>query len=74
MSDFNPYTYYIDSLYLQDLMQPFSITFTAMKFLFDYFKLDPYARYMLTTGWTDFAYPLITLEVNLMGRDVVEKD
>lgn len=74
MSDFNPYTYYIDSMYLNELMQPFSVSFNALKHLFEFMNISPSARYALANGWEEFRFPLISLEVILMGRDIVEED
>ena len=70
MSDFNPYTFHTDGIYLDRIMQPFSIKFNAMKHLFEYINTEPQVRYCFVTGYVDFAHPLITLEATLMDRIV----
>ena len=74
MSDFNPYSFYFDAMYLQKVIQPFSITFNALKFLFETIQNNPAASFCFATGWSEIMFPQITLEVTLMGRDIVEKD
>lgn len=66
--------YYRDSQSLNVWTQPFSITSMALKHLFEFIQSEPYARYCFATGWDEVRHPLITLEVVLMGRVVVDED
>jgi len=66
--------YYRDTVSLNEWTQPFSIAFMALRHLFEFIPKDPYAKYCFANGWDEVRYPLITLEVILMGRDVVDED
>lgn len=66
--------YYRDAVSLNEWTQPFSISFMALRHLFDFISKNPYAKYCLVNGWDEVRHPLITLEVTLMGRVVVDED
>lgn len=73
MTNYDLYNLPKDARFLEDYMQPFSLSFNAMRHLFEFMNTCGPARYCLVNGWDEGLFPLISLEVVLMGREAVDK-
>lgn len=46
----------------------------ALKTLFEYFNADPSGQQAFALGWYSEAYPILDLEVNLLGLSLTDEE